>query len=420
MALAGNGIHKSQFFITTKEDLDYLDNEKYTVFGCVSVGMDVVQKVNDCYCDEKGRPYRNVRIKHVYILHDPFPDPKGMDRLLCSSPSFKVIDERLEADDPENPYEGKTEEEIKEISEKQAAISRTHFLEMVGDLPSADAKPPDEVLFICKLNPDTEEEDLEIIFSKFGKIVNVDIIRDYKTGESLNYGFIEFKDKESCFQAYVKMDNAIIDDRRIHVDFCQSVSKIWNNRKRGIPLSQINNNLDRNDNKNRKRNDPSNDSNRNIRHRNDRDYRDRDHRSDNRDRKHDDRDNRERRTDRDNRDRRHDDRDNRNHRNDRDYRDRDHRSDNRDRKHDDRDNRDRRNDDRDKKHKSSRRDANDDDSPAGLQNPHLQMIEEEDDNLDLIQHKRRDDKYSLIMDDNSSSDEKKKKKKKHKSGKHKK
>lgn len=40
------------------------------------------------------------------------------------------------------------------------------MLEMIGDLPEADAKPPSSVLFVCKLNPVTTEEDLEIIFSR--------------------------------------------------------------------------------------------------------------------------------------------------------------------------------------------------------------------------------------------------------------
>lgn len=32
--------------------------------------------------------------------------------------------------------------------------------------------------------------------------------------------------QEDCEKAYFKMDNVLIDDRRIHVDFSQSVSKI--------------------------------------------------------------------------------------------------------------------------------------------------------------------------------------------------
>ena len=39
--------------------------------------------------------------------------------------------------------------------------------------------------------------------------------RDWKTGDSLNYGFIGFDNDEACEQAYFKMNNVLIDDRRI-------------------------------------------------------------------------------------------------------------------------------------------------------------------------------------------------------------
>jgi hypothetical protein len=44
---------------------------------------------------------------------------------------------------------------------------RAVVLEMIGDLPEADVKPPSNMLFVCKLNPVTTEEDLEIIFSRW-------------------------------------------------------------------------------------------------------------------------------------------------------------------------------------------------------------------------------------------------------------
>lgn len=67
---------------------------------------------------------------------------------------------------------------------------------MIGDLPTADATPPENMLFICKLNPVTTDEDLEIIFSRFGKVTECDIIRDAKTGDSLCYGFIGFEERK--------------------------------------------------------------------------------------------------------------------------------------------------------------------------------------------------------------------------------
>jgi len=87
-------------------------------------------------------------------------------------------------------------------------------------------KPPENVLFVCKLNPMTEDEDLQQIFSRFGPIVSCQIIRDKETGNSLGYAFIEFQEVGSCEEAYLKMDKVLIDDRRIHVDFSQSVSKL--------------------------------------------------------------------------------------------------------------------------------------------------------------------------------------------------
>merc|ERR1711973_158714 len=45
--------------------------------------------------------------------------------------------------------------------------------------------------------------------------------------------FVEFDCPEACERAYFKMDNVLIDDRRIHVDFSQSVSQYkWKGKGR--------------------------------------------------------------------------------------------------------------------------------------------------------------------------------------------
>jgi len=67
--------------------------------------------------------------------------------------------------------DGKTLAEMDEIIQEKEAKARATILEMVGDLPQADMAPPENVLFVCKLNPVTTDEDLEIIFSRFGKIL---------------------------------------------------------------------------------------------------------------------------------------------------------------------------------------------------------------------------------------------------------
>lgn len=67
------------------------------------------------------------------------------------------------------------------------------------------------------------DDDLDLIFSRFGKVVSCEVIRDKRTGDSLQYAFIEFEDQKACEQAYFKMQGVLIDDHRIHVDFSQSV-----------------------------------------------------------------------------------------------------------------------------------------------------------------------------------------------------
>ncbi|GMP64786.1 hypothetical protein CsSME_00025897 [Camellia sinensis var. sinensis] len=236
MASAGEDLNASQFYITLRDDLDYLDG-KHTVFGEIAEGHETLQRINEAYVDDKSRPYKNIRIKHTYILDDPFDDPSQLSELIPdASPEGKPKDEvendvRLEDDwVPMDEQLGASE--LEEILRTKDAHSSAVVLESIGDIPDADIKPPDNVLFVCKLNPVTEDEDLHTIFSRFGTVTSAEVIRDYKTGDSLCYAFIEFETNEACEQAYFKMDNALIDDRRIHVDFSQSVSKLWSQYRR--------------------------------------------------------------------------------------------------------------------------------------------------------------------------------------------
>jgi len=221
----GMAVCASQFFITTGENLEYLNN-KHAIFGMVAEGLDVVEKINNAMCDDTGRPYRDIRIKHTIILDDPFDDPEGLvvpDK--SPEPSEELLkNSRIGEDEeifPDIPLE-----ELEKIQRKEEADARKLTLEMVGDLPFAEIKPPENVLFVCKLNPVTRDEDLELLFSRFGEIRSCEIVRDKQTNESLCFAFIEFENKEDCEEAYFKMDNVLIDDHRIHVDFSQSVSKL--------------------------------------------------------------------------------------------------------------------------------------------------------------------------------------------------
>lgn len=243
MVSLGENLIGSQFFFTLGSDLTSLDGI-HCVIGQVVEGLEVLRTINEAICDTSHRPYKDIRITHTVILDDPFENPRGF-REPSRSPSpttERLRGGRIAADEDDNE-DSKNEAELAEMRMEREAKARATILEIIGDLPDAEIAPPEHVLFVCKLNSVTTDDDLEIIFSRFGKIKGCEVIRDRKSGDSLQYAFIEFEDKKACEQAYFKMDNVLIDDRRIHVDFSQSVSRLqWRGKGRGLIIKDGNQN----------------------------------------------------------------------------------------------------------------------------------------------------------------------------------
>lgn len=215
----------SQFIVTLGDETDYLDG-KAAIFGKVVEGFDALEKINSAITDKEGHPLVDIRIKHTAILDDPYDDPPGLREPSQSPPPSKAQLATVRIADDANLDDEVDEDTAEKVRREREARAQALTLEMMGDLPFAEVKPPENVLFICKLNPVTTDADLELIFSRFGTILSCEVIRDKKTGDSLQYAFVEFEDKAACEAAYFKMQDVLIDDRRIHVDFSQSVSKL--------------------------------------------------------------------------------------------------------------------------------------------------------------------------------------------------
>lgn len=206
----------SQAFLTLNDDKE--EFQDIIFFGNVlQDSFKTLDFINAMAVDSTRRPLVDVRIRKMHVIHDPFPDPPNFHTLNITVPSKDV---RL----PENLI--KTFLLDPEKQEIHSYIRRKELsLEVMGDVPGVGIKPSERVLFICRLNPSTKAKDIATIFRRFGEVHSVEIVRDKESGRSLCYGFIEFDDRKACESAYKSMNGVLIDDKRIKVDFSQSLSR---------------------------------------------------------------------------------------------------------------------------------------------------------------------------------------------------
>lgn len=93
---------------------------------------------------------------------------------------------------------------------------------------------PERTIFVARLNRKTSEKTLKYIFSEYGLIKSCCLIRNFVTGESRRYAFIEFESQSDAFLAYRKANRTFIDGSEILVDFeCERLLPGWVPRRLG-------------------------------------------------------------------------------------------------------------------------------------------------------------------------------------------
>ncbi|PWA58092.1 hypothetical protein CTI12_AA404630 [Artemisia annua] len=135
-------LNASQFYITLRDNLDYLDGKK-TVFGEVAEGFEILAKINEAYVDDKNRPYKNIRIKHTHILEDSFDDQPELAKLVPDAspegkPKDEVYDEVRLEDDWVPMDERLSPAEVEEVLREKEAHSSAVVLEILEDIPCVD------------------------------------------------------------------------------------------------------------------------------------------------------------------------------------------------------------------------------------------------------------------------------------------
>ena len=86
-----------------------------------------------------------------------------------------------------------TEEQAKEALEEEKGEARAEVLTILGDLPDKDAAPERNVLFVCKLNPITTSEDLEVcLISATLSLVTLSLVISLYLSTHLSLSFLSF------------------------------------------------------------------------------------------------------------------------------------------------------------------------------------------------------------------------------------
>lgn len=72
----------------------------------------------------------------------------------------------------------------------------------------------------------TTEETLQKVFSIFGKIESVSIIKDKISGNSKGFGFVTFEEENAAAQAVHTLSGKEVDGRKIRVSFAEEKSGV--------------------------------------------------------------------------------------------------------------------------------------------------------------------------------------------------
>lgn len=72
-------------------------------------------------------------------------------------------------------------------------------------------------LFVGGINFNTTEDTLKELFSKYGKVIKLRLIRDRETGKSKGFCFVEYDSCDSAFNAKMALNGFSLEGRNIGI-----------------------------------------------------------------------------------------------------------------------------------------------------------------------------------------------------------
>ena len=85
-------------------------------------------------------------------------------------------------------------------------------------------------IYVGNLDRQAAETDLRVLFSGFGEIRSIRIIKDNVSGESRGFAFVEMHDQEHAAQAIRELDGQEFQNRRLKINEAKpkNASKVYN------------------------------------------------------------------------------------------------------------------------------------------------------------------------------------------------
>lgn len=153
---------------------------------------------------------------------ESYPRGELFGDIIAAFRSDKFNDSPASFEDVQQPAQDLLEDMVSDATSPPDS-SRPHNLseleqKLVAELdsrnPFADSKRTADstrTLFVCKLSPDVDEEDLRLFGERYGRVVGTRVVRDVNTQLSRKYGFIEFSERRDCVRAvdHIKMNSKI-------------------------------------------------------------------------------------------------------------------------------------------------------------------------------------------------------------------
>ena len=73
-------------------------------------------------------------------------------------------------------------------------------------------------IYVGNLNYNLTEEELSQVFSEYGEVVSVKIVKDRETGRAKGFGFVEMANDEEGERAVEELDGADVGGRNMKVN----------------------------------------------------------------------------------------------------------------------------------------------------------------------------------------------------------